>query len=331
METRTARGPHVGDEGVRGALLRIWGAVWRIGLYVIVFAAFAVVGMVMAQALGLPLGGLSLAGVAVSLLAALAAAWVMMWGVERRPFASLGFPLGPAAARESLVGTGIGMALLAATAALIAAAGGAVWGPDTGTVGGWLRFAAWTLVFFTVAAAVEEVLFRGYPFQVLEREVGPWAAAVATALVFALVHANNPNVRPLGLANIFLAGVLLAAAYLRTRSLWFATAVHMGWNWAMGTLLDLPVSGLEIDTPLYTGVSTGPDWWTGGSFGPEAGLAATLVLTAGTAWLVRTPHLRESPDVRRLGFLAETPSPGPSPQGGGEHGDVAVAGEDARA
>jgi membrane protease YdiL (CAAX protease family) len=305
VEARAARGPRVGDEGARERLLRLWAATWRIGLYVLVFAVFAIIGATVVQGLGLPLGGLSLPGVAVSLTAALAAGWVMTAAVERRPFGSLGFPLGPAAVRESLVGTGIGIAFLAATVALIVLAGGAAWGPDAGTPGGYLRFAGWTLAFFTAAAAVEEVLFRGYPFQVLEREVGPWSAAVATSLVFAMMHAGNPNVQPLGLANIFLAGIMLAAAYLRTRSLWFATAVHMGWNWSMGTLLDLPVSGLEIDTPLYTGVSTGPDWWTGGSFGPEAGLAATLVLLGGTAWLLRTTRLRVSPDARRVGTLAE--------------------------
>ncbi|HEU0078274.1 MAG TPA: CPBP family intramembrane glutamic endopeptidase, partial [Longimicrobiaceae bacterium] len=157
----------------------------------------------------------------------------------------------------------------------------------------------------------------------LARGIGPWPAAVLLSLLFALAHAQNPNVRPLGLANIALAGVMLSAAYLRTRSLWFATAVHLGWNWSMATLLDLPVSGLEIDTPLYTGMETGPDWWTGGAFGPEAGLAATLVLAAGTAWLVRTPRLRESPDARRLGPLLDGI---PSPRGGGEHDTVAAGG-----
>jgi biotin transport system substrate-specific component len=35
-----------------------------------------------------------------------------------------------------------------------------------------------------------------------------------------------------------------AAAYLRTLSLWFATALHIGWNWATASLFDLPVSGI---------------------------------------------------------------------------------------
>lgn len=310
---RPATAPR-GEDGARGALLRAWGAAWRIGLYVLLMVAFTTLATRAVDAAGLSGGGvLSFAPTAASLAGALVAAWVMMRGVERRPLGAMGFPLGRAAVGESAAGTGVGAAFLAAAVLVVALTGGARWTPDAGTVPEYLAFAARTLAFFAVAAAVEEVVFRGYPFQVLERAVGAWPAAVVLSLLFAVAHAGNPNVRPLGLANIFLAGVMLSAAYLRTRSLWFATGVHLGWNWTMASLLDLPVSGLEIDAPLYTGLETGPDWWTGGTFGPEAGLAATLVLAAGTLWLLRTPRLRESPDVRRLGTLAG-PAPPAAPE-----------------
>ncbi len=87
---------------------------------------------------------------------------------------------------------------------------------------------------------------------------------------------------------------MLAWAYLRTRSLWFATGVHLGWNWTMATLFDLPVSGFVSDTPIYTAVVTGPALWTGGAFGPEAGLAGTVAIAGGTAWLYRTLRLAPS-------------------------------------
>lgn len=303
--------------GGRGFALRLWGAVWRVVVYGLLFAALTMAGASALEAAGLASDDpVSFGSVTIALLASLVAGWVMMRWVERRPFGAMGFPLGRAAPGEIGTGMLVGAAFLGATVLLVAAAGGARWIPDAGTLPGYLGFALRTLALFAVAAAVEEVVFRGYPFQVLERGIGAWPAAVLLSLLFAMAHAGNPNVRPLGLVNIFLAGLMLAAAYLRTRSLWFATAVHLSWNWTMATLLDLPVSGIEIDTPLYTGVETGPDWWTGGSFGPEAGLAATLVIAAGTAWLLRTPRLRESPDVRRLGPLVEET---PSPQEGREH------------
>lgn len=288
-------------------LARVWEAVWKLALYGVLFLAFALTAASLTR--GRSVGDLSWSGTLGSLAAALAAGWVMLFGVERRPLGAMGFALGPAALRECAVGIGIGGGLIAAAVALIAATGGARWVPDSGTVPAYVETVAGGFAFFAVAAAVEEVLFRGYPFQVLVRGIGAWPATLLASTAFAAVHAGNPNVQPLGLWNIFLAGVMLSAAYLRTRSLWFATAIHLGWNWTMSTLLDFPVSGLQLDTPLYTAVETGADWWTGGTFGPEAGLAATVVLAAGTAWLLRTPRLRESDEVRALGPLVDAPWP----------------------
>jgi hypothetical protein len=115
------------------------------------------------------------------------------------------------------------------------------------------------------------------------------------------------------IVNIFLAGVLLSLAYVRTRSLWFATGLHAGWNWTMASLFGFPVSGLSIvDTPLYDARETGADWWTGGAFGPEAGLAGTLAVLAGVLWLWRTRALAESERMRARRPLVDA-APGGAP------------------
>jgi uncharacterized protein len=86
--------------------------------------------------------------------------------------------------------------------------------------------------------------------------------------------------------------------------------VHLGWNWAMQSLLGFPVSGLnEFDTPLYDVRELGPDGITGGPFGPEAGLAATLAILAGTVWMWRTRRLGESPAMRALRPLVDSRLP----------------------
>ena len=146
---------------------------------------------------------------------------------------------------------------------------------------------------------------RGYLFQALVQGIGVWPAVVVSSALFSAGHLANPNVHWIGLANIFLAGVLLAVVYLRTRSLWAATGVHLGWNWVMSGLLDFPVSGLQLDTPLYDAREVGADWWTGGPFGPEAGLAATLVVLAATIWAWRAPLLRESERMRAMRPLVD--------------------------
>jgi membrane protease YdiL (CAAX protease family) len=276
---------------------------WRIlgylllstGAGVMLASFFAAIGGRIAEVASFP----------VLLGASLLAGWGMLALVDRRRPGALGFALEPAAARDSVLGVGVGGGMLAAAVALLAVASMARWVADEGTVPEYVAALATTFLFFAVAAAAEEVMFRGYAFQALVQGIGVWPAVLGTSALFALVHADNPNVTPVALANIFLAGVMLAVAYLRTRSLWFATAVHLGWNWTMASLLDFPVSGFVRDMPLYTARETGPDWVTGGSFGPEAGIAASLTIVAGTVWMWRTRLLRESPRMREMRPLVD--------------------------
>lgn len=291
-----AHGVFLGPYGLRAG--------WRLLMYALLFMAASGATTFLRSAAGLAHSGL--AAITATLLGALIAGWVMVRYVDQRPVGALGFAAEPAAARDYLVGTLAGGAMLGAAVVLLAVAGTARWVAEPGTVSEYVAALCRALVFFSIAAALEEVLFRGYPFQVLVQGIGEWPTLLATSALFTYVHGNNPNVTPLGLANIFLAGVMLGVAYLRTRSLWFATAVHMGWNWAMSALLDFPVSGIRMfDAPFYDAHETGADWWTGGAFGPEAGVAATLALLAGTWWLMRTRLVGESARMRELRPLVD--------------------------
>jgi uncharacterized protein len=277
---------------------------WRLLLFFLLFAVFVFVAQVVLAVL--PPEAFFWVGPGVLLIAALAAGWILIARLDGRPVGALGFALTSAAPRESGVGFAIGGGLLLAVVTLLALTRSVGWRGDDGSPGEFLAMFAGSLLFFAVAAAWEEALFRGYPFQVLVEGIGVWPAILLSGSFFALAHAQNPEVTVLALGNIFLASVLLAIAYLRTRSLWFATALHAGWNWTMAFLLDLPVSGLTaFDTPGYSGVSRGPDWWSGGEFGPEAGLAATAVLVIGIAWLLTTERLEPGHEMSELGPIVD--------------------------
>jgi len=215
---------------------------------------------------------------------ALAAGAVMLRGVDHRPVAGLGIALSAETPRHVLLGVLIGAAGLLVAVALMLLTGSVSYATQPGSAPAWLGVVAAQALFFTVAALAEEALFRGYGFQVLVRLAGPPAAIALSSALFALAHGGNPEVGVFALINIFLAGILLAIAYLRTLSLWFATAVHMGWNWTMATLFDLPVSGLAMfDTPLYEPHVGGAQWWSGGAFGPEGGMVGTIGFIAALA------------------------------------------------
>ena len=290
---RVLFGPH----GIRaGWRLLMYGLLW----WVLVTALYPLAGRLFGE-------DAMMDDILVMLVASLVAGWVMLMAVDRRSAGALGFAADRAAGRDSAVGFGVGGAMLGAAVVLLTMAGMARWVADTGSGWEYVAALAQSLAFFAVAAAAEEAAFRGYAFQALVQGIGAWPAALATSALFAWGHAANPSVTPVALANIFLAGVMLAVAYLRTRSLWFATAVHLGWNWSMQSLLGFPVSGLnEFDTPLYDVREMGPDAVTGGPFGPEAGIAATLAILAGTLWMWRTGRLRESERMISLRPLVDT-------------------------
>jgi hypothetical protein len=150
-----------------------------------------------------------------------------------------------------------------------------------------------SLVFFSIAGAFEEIICRGYPLQTMLRDLHPAWGVLVMSTLFSLAHAGNPNVSTLGLFNTILAGVWLAVAYLKTRSLWLCTSLHWSWNWTMSAVYGLNVSGLEgiVKGSLFTSQQTGPEWLTGGAYGPEGGLIVTVVILAFTVLLWRARWL----------------------------------------
>ena len=133
---------------------------------------------------------------------------------------------------------------------------------------------SWLVISFN-----EELAFRGYILQRLARAWGLPAAVIVSSLLFAMVHVLNPNVQPLAMVSLFVAGLLLATAYLVSRSLWLPIGLHIGWNLTEVILLGFPGSG-SPDPALVRSVVSGPELLTGGAFGPEGGLvglAATVM------------------------------------------------------
>lgn len=279
---------------------------WRLLLFALLFFfLLALFGPVARLGAGRGIGALLLQWLP-ALVAALAAGWILLATVDRRPPGALGFAWTGSTPRELGSGLAIGALSLGIVTALLILAGWVRYQPQDGSAGEYLAALGGGLAFFLVAAAAEEAIFRGYPFQVLVQGIGAVPATLLVSLAFAAAHAGNPNVDALALLNIFLAGLLLSAAYLRTRSLWFATAVHLGWNWSMASLFDLPVSGLmELNTPLYEPAITGPVWMTGGAFGPEGGLGGSLALILAFLAVLYLPGIRPAPELRALRPLVD--------------------------
>ncbi len=181
----------------------------------------------------------------------------------------------------------VGAAILALGSLLIAAgAGGARWLPDSGGVLDYLRSVGLTSAVLAPAALAEELIFRGLPLVLLASAFGRGWAILIMAVVFGVAHGLNPEVTPLAIGNVALAGVFLGLAFFAPGGIWTAWGAHLGWN-AMLAALDAPVSGLPFRIPLINFDPGTLTWLTGGSFGPEGGVAATIVLCVGCVALVR--------------------------------------------
>ena len=225
------------------------------------------------------------------LISATLVAWACGALLEELPFRALGCTPHRGWLRNFGFGSALGAATLFLAALFLTATRGIHFRFDVAgerAIGETLALSALLFVF---AAAAEEILFRGYLLQTLTRAELAWLGVLLTSVPFAAVHLNNPHAVPgFTFVNTALAGVWLAAAYLRTRSLWLPLGLHWAWNWAQASLLGLPVSGIEriAPAPLLQAINAGPDWLTGGAYGIEGGAACTLALLISTVFIWRS-------------------------------------------
>lgn len=234
------------------------------------------------------------------LVAALGVGYFCAYFLEGLPWRSLGLTFHSGWLRDLVLGFAIGFATLVVAVAIankglrfsISDSG---WAPI-------IRSMIGSALLFFVGALAEEAMFRGYGLQTMMRAKLVWLGVLLTSVPFGLVHLTNPNVVfGITFTNTALAGIWLAAGYLRTRSLWLPTGVHWAWNWALGWFFGLPVSGLNvIANPLLNAQDIGPKWLTGGRYGIEGGVACAIALILFTAFLWKTRWLSATPELARM-------------------------------
>lgn len=212
--------------------------------------------------------------------------------IEKRSVAELDRRRG---SRHLLWGIAAGLGLATLTIGILAMLGAyrfTGWGSIAGAL---------AVVGMMAAVAVsEEVFFRGIFLRLFRRRWGVLAALAASSLAFGLIHLLNPGASLGGaLAVAIEAGLMLGAAYLLTGSLWLAIGIHFGWNVALGGIFGTVVSGSGARESLFTAVTAGPDWLTGGAFGPEGSIVAVVVCSLATVGFLLAAHRRGRLSRRR--------------------------------
>ena len=99
---------------------------------------------------------------------------------------------------------------------------------------------------------------------------------------------------------------MFGLGYVLTGELAIPIGLHIAWNFLLGSMFGLPVSGIPAPA-LFLVVQRGPDMWTGGAYGPEGGLLGTLVFTFGSVCIFVWLHRRESINLHRASLQREHP------------------------
>ena len=269
---------------------------WRLLLHTLLMLVFGTVIGAIALALGI-LDLDSIWGQVLNFLIITGSVYVARRWLDKRSFESLGLKLDRHTLIDLLAGIGITFVQMGFIYVVMLSLGwltfeGFAWefDPVNVVVMGVLSF----FVVFIFVGWNEELLSRGYHLQTIASGLNLFWGVVISSAVFGLLHLGNPNATWVSAAGIFFAGVYLAYGYIRTRQLWLPIGLHIGWNFFEGVVFGFPVSGLDIYALTRITVH-GPELWTGGAFGPEAGLIVLPSLIVG-AILIYLYTLKRKPD-----------------------------------
>jgi len=264
----------------------------RITLQIVVYIAFYfatafVVGPLLAW-----VGGYIAGITATTLLAAVVANALCMRIYKRRRIAEIGLLREKASLVNLGLGClgGIGAAALVLAGPLMVRAAHFARSPesDAGSVGSFV----FVTVLLLFGSAGEEMLFRGYGFQVLLRGLGDWSTILPVGVIFAALHAGNPHASWLGLANTAGFGILFGYAFVRSRDLWLPIGLHFGWNFTL-PLFGVNVSGLTMRLTGFNLEWSAGALWSGGEYGPEASILTSAVLLLLFVYVWKAPIRRQ--------------------------------------
>jgi membrane protease YdiL (CAAX protease family) len=254
---------------------------WRLLLYFVLVVAFFLGLRVLLAQFWKPTPGTFSTGSlflmeVIGFASAFGAAVVMSF-IERRPIGAYGLPVRSAFGKLFWQGCLLGILEISLLIGLIYAFGGYSFGRVVLHGTELLHWGLLWAICLLFVGLFEEFLFRGYNLFTLNSGIGFWPAALILSLLFAAVHLQNSGEGLIGVAGVFVVGMLWCFAVRRTGTLWFAVGMHAAYDFGETFLYSVPDSGMLFPGHLSSASLHGPAWLTGGTVGPEASVFYFLI------------------------------------------------------
>lgn len=275
-------------------------ALWRLLLQVgLLLVTLSLLGLVFSLIFGYFPGSLApvsnfLISPVTTLIGITFSMWLAARWLDRRPFVDYGFHINRRWWKNFAFGLALGAGLMLLIFLVELEAGWVkISGFFNSGVAGVLFIPAIfiSLVLFVCVGFYEEMWTRGYLLRNMAegfnmKFMGPRSALLLAYLIsssfFGLLHAANPNANALSTILIGAAGLFLGLGFLLTGELAIPIGIHITWNFFEGNVFGFGVSGTNPPGVFIQITQTGPTLWTGGAFGPEAGLLGLAALILGS-------------------------------------------------
>jgi len=223
----------------------------------------------------------------VVILASSIVVWIVRKYIDKKTFISLGLRLNSLAIKDFFVGLVISGLMIGIIFIVFLILGFLEIREISWNSNGISAVFEILLWFFGIGLAVgwsEELAFRGYLLQNMKDGMGLFWAVLLSCILYGLLHMSNPNSTLLSGFLIAVFGFLRIFGWLRTGQLWLSMGMHAGWDFFQGPILGFTVSGMNTES-LINHTASGPNWITGGSFGPEAGILVLPVIILGLIFM----------------------------------------------
>ena len=268
------------------------GLILKVGLFVFL----ALTGLVLFGWMLLPLAGYMGAAATATFATAAVANTVSLRIFERAQLHEIGLGWAQGSARNLGIGLLAGLASAVSIIAVALVFRLAIF-ERSAEPGSWSRF-LFVSIALLFGAAGEEMLFRGYGFQVLCARAGRMATLLPVSVIFGLAHTSNENASLLGIVNTVGFGIVLGYAFLRSGDLWLPIGIHYGWNWVL-PLAGVNLSGFTMGVTGWELRWSAADIWSGGAYGPEASVLTCGVIVGLVLFLRKAPVAQHEPLLLR--------------------------------